>query len=539
MIVQDLIEQNGSEDFSDLTLTTNYLYAYLAYKQDRIEVAGAERFFRDVLEKSLRNLTKKKFFLFAKNSAFVLSSFYTKKNRNNERINVLNQFNESVNGSPFEKESRAVSLNMVAPRRDPFPFRRLKLILKYGPQGIADTFVKLESLRGWLTEEQKNVLTYYLGLEGSGSSVLSYSQPAIFFSGVGLDISALQAFLDEKACFSYTFDHEQHYFRVGEVTSEGMDRENKTLLSAMTVLKYQSPWSPVQVLLKAKANPDSGNALYSSSKYGSIEDVKALLDFKAHINQSFGRSGTALVAASKVNRLAVVKLLLSQKANTQFTLDDGTTSLYYAAQRGYAEVCKVLAEAKADVNVQEDFYQASPLHIATDRSHLDVVNVLIDSDADLNLRSNNELSPLIVAARKEANRGNPFLKVLMDAKANPNFTTQSIRDTHRDPHTALSFAFLNRNEDGVRILLNGPIAVAINVRRSSYCLCRAVHNGWPDILRELLQDDVSSPERPKNYPSLHIALRHAVVSKNFASLLELSTEKAPRKKNLFKSSGFN
>jgi ankyrin repeat protein len=139
----------------------------------------------------------------------------------------------------------------------------------------------------------------------------------------------------------------------------------------------------VKYLIKKNIKMDQLNKQFLEEvKNGKIESVELLLKAGADVN--FGNS---LYTASKSGHVDIVRLLLNNKADINTINEIGETALMEASRCGNTDVVKELLNKNADVNIQ-DKYGITSLMEASDRSHTQIVKELLNNNADVNLQSN-------------------------------------------------------------------------------------------------------------------------------------------------------
>src|SRR5437870_2711119 len=74
-----------------------------------------------------------------------------------------------------------------------------------------------------------------------------------------------------------------------------------------------------------------------------------------------GIDAEKLWTATRKGDVEAVKALLAKGVDVNAKTEYGATALHFAADKGHVEVVKVLLANKADVNVRDTFYKATPL----------------------------------------------------------------------------------------------------------------------------------------------------------------------------------
>jgi ankyrin repeat protein len=114
--------------------------------------------------------------------------------------------------------------------------------------------------------------------------------------------------------------------------------------------------------------------------------------------QSLPLLGAALTAAALGGSVPAVVALLNKGADANAADEEGGTALIAAAVGGHVEVAASLLAAGAVVNHEGRSKGWSALCVAAARGRLDVVSLLLKANADINHRTNDDSTPLILAA---------------------------------------------------------------------------------------------------------------------------------------------
>ncbi|KAJ4306986.1 Glycerophosphocholine phosphodiesterase [Collariella sp. IMI 366227] len=140
-----------------------------------------------------------------------------------------------------------------------------------------------------------------------------------------------------------------------------------------------------------------GNApVHLSVLGGHVLTTKALLqgenwqggnDNKAEMRRAISKSSVVLNIATKANSKAIVEMLVDAGVDINWQDKDGETALHIAARFGHDECARVLlkgtAEQKANLELAENSYAWTPLHVAAVDGHLPVAQLLVDAGADV------------------------------------------------------------------------------------------------------------------------------------------------------------
>jgi len=216
--------------------------------------------------------------------------------------------------------------------------------------------------------------------------------------------------------------------------------------------------------------------LYYAAETGQEEIVVSLLNAGAdvHLDETFF-GNTPLHAAAYNGYATIAAIILKHGANTEDRNNTGNTPLHTAASKGHAILIKLLLEEGADINAKNNQGE-TPLNYSVLNNNIETTNLLIelganvnitykygmtllmkaagtDSEmvkyliekgADVNSRSDEGLSPLMIAAREGKLNA---VKYLIDNGAGIN------AEHVRLEFTAIHFAASNDNVDIIDYLI--------------------------------------------------------------------------------------
>ncbi|OLN92276.1 Glycerophosphodiester phosphodiesterase GDE1 [Colletotrichum chlorophyti] len=108
---------------------------------------------------------------------------------------------------------------------------------------------------------------------------------------------------------------------------------------------------------------------------------------KAEMRRTVSKSGAVLAMATKSNYKVIVEMLVEAGVDINWQDKTGETALHLAARFGHDEIARVLLkgtdEQKADIEIAENTYAWTPLHVAAVDGHLSVVELLVNAGAEV------------------------------------------------------------------------------------------------------------------------------------------------------------
>ena len=108
---------------------------------------------------------------------------------------------------------------------------------------------------------------------------------------------------------------------------------------------------------------------------------------KTSVRKSMINFGEVLPLAVKSNFTVIVKLLIEAGVDIDYQDDQGETALHVAARFGHADCASILINGdgtkKIDIELPENSFGWTPLHVACVDGHLTVVRLLIEAGAKL------------------------------------------------------------------------------------------------------------------------------------------------------------
>ena len=116
------------------------------------------------------------------------------------------------------------------------------------------------------------------------------------------------------------------------------------------------------------------------------------------------------------------------------------------------KVMEILEDQPDLVNVQDDFFQETALHVAAEYGHDDIVEFLLDQGADINKKDGAEQTPFHLAA---LNGKESTVNLLLKRKADPailnNDNESPLNVANYNGHTKIAAVIEKYMEDQVRL----------------------------------------------------------------------------------------
>lgn len=117
------------------------------------------------------------------------------------------------------------------------------------------------------------------------------------------------------------------------------------------------------------------------------ENWRPSSDVKVEIRKAVAQSGAVLAIATKANYKVIVEMLVQAGVEINWRDSTGETALHVAARFGHDECAEVIIAgsdtSKADLEIVENSYAWTPLHVAAVDGHFSVVKLLIEAGADV------------------------------------------------------------------------------------------------------------------------------------------------------------
>lgn len=117
------------------------------------------------------------------------------------------------------------------------------------------------------------------------------------------------------------------------------------------------------------------------------ENWQGCSDAKTEIRKTISKSGASLALATKSNYTPIVEMLVKAGVDINWVDKTGETALHIAARFGHDECARVIVQGnetqKVNLEIAENSYAWTPLHVAAVDGSLPVVQLLVEAGADV------------------------------------------------------------------------------------------------------------------------------------------------------------
>lgn len=185
--------------------------------------------------------------------------------------------------------------------------------------------------------------------------------------------------------------------------------------------------SAVECLIKygAKVNMGGHTPLHIAAHYGYDECAKVLLQHSAQINAQNSLGNTPLIVASIYKQVQIIRMLIESGCDVNIQNSEGRTALHFCSQKamgvnillaagadpnivdkdsisplltasteGFDKVIHALVAAGGDVNIANEPFKRTPLHILSLKGHTDCLKDLIYGGAEIDMYDSLNRTPL-------------------------------------------------------------------------------------------------------------------------------------------------
>ncbi|RDL37267.1 GDPD-domain-containing protein [Venustampulla echinocandica] len=118
------------------------------------------------------------------------------------------------------------------------------------------------------------------------------------------------------------------------------------------------------------------------------ENWQGINDYAGAMRRDISKSSAVLALATKSNFTGIVRQLVDAGVDINWQDETGETSLHVAARFGHEDCARILLEGtpdqKADLEITENSFSWTPLHVACVDGHAAIVELLIAAGAEIN-----------------------------------------------------------------------------------------------------------------------------------------------------------
>lgn len=161
------------------------------------------------------------------------------------------------------------------------------------------------------------------------------------------------------------------------------------------------------------------------------ENWQGVNDHKAEMRRSISKSSAVLAIATKANLKLIVQMLVDAGVDINWQDKMGETALHIAARFGHDQCARILlkgtSEQKANLNLTENSFAWTPLHIAAVDGQLSVAQLLVDAGADVDKLDSSGW----MAKEHAALRGHLEIARLLAHHSRPSADTASSSDDEK------------------------------------------------------------------------------------------------------------
>lgn len=206
----------------------------------------------------------------------------------------------------------------------------------------------------------------------------------------------------------------------------------------MTPIVYAAKYGRVEAVMallefKAKVNAGSGAArmtpLCWAAAYGHYDLVEYLLNNKGRVLGKDKFQRTPLIMAVRNGHAKIASLLLQFGAEWYHTDSSMNTALHYAAAYGWLDCIDLLLKVGADVNANNS-WKVSPINIAMLKNHHGCVRRFLEEpNVDVNGKDDKGRTLIILSLIILDEESHEFISYLLKKGADPNIASLDGRAT--------------------------------------------------------------------------------------------------------------
>lgn len=127
--------------------------------------------------------------------------------------------------------------------------------------------------------------------------------------------------------------------------------------------------------------------------------ISSFISKGVDINKASQGGYTALSEAIFSEDMAAVKLLIDAGVDIDRTNDDGATALMISTVREKPDFIELLLENGAEVNIRENHFGLTALHVAAASGNMEIMNTYLNQGDNVNVLDNRGRAPVFYAAK--------------------------------------------------------------------------------------------------------------------------------------------
>jgi ankyrin repeat protein len=277
---------------------------------------------------------------------------------------------------------------------------------------------------------------------------------------------------------------------------------NETGATPLHSATYNGQTAMAEYLLSAGADINALTSqgsvpLHGAAFYGHIEAAKLLIAKGANVNIANRYGYVPLLSAAAGGNIEIVKSLIEAGADTAARISDGgLNALQLAVFTGHLQLVEFLLSKGFDINQTTDNGE-NFLHAAVSTDSIALVKFGIDHGIDPNQQSRSGETPLHSAVWSTFQQGmtpakGEVIKLLLASGADINRKDMS-------GETPLSRAASTRNSEIVNLLIDAGADINNLNNDNVTPLVIAIHQGYLDNVRSLLQKGALSDTKDNHY----------------------------------------
>ncbi|KAF5286936.1 hypothetical protein FQR65_LT12395 [Abscondita terminalis] len=240
-------------------------------------------------------------------------------------------------------------------------------------------------------------------------------------------------------------------------------------------------------------------AFFYACELADIEVVKKMRPKIEDINlQRVFDMNSALHLVSMNQNFDIAQFLIDEGADINLTNYDGMTAFHYACLSGDNDMAKKMYTNVADINLKGGLVKRTALHLAFMSENKDVAEFLIDEGADINLTDSDGITAFMRACK--------LADIDIVKKMRPNVADMNLQ-CNCNKRSALHFAFINKNEDIARFLIDEGADINLTDNEGMTAFLCACETASVDVVKKMRPNvaDIKLQCNSDKKTALHLA----------------------------------